>query len=221
MALAPGLAFAEPDGTGSSGSSDSSSARGGGATSDSDPQSGAGGPSGSDGPNSTPNYQPRQDISPEINSRLAASLAKIDVDEIEVEKRRGVIDGEFEAPSKTVELVDKEADLLKRQQELAHQALQQATVGVVDGVGTIGNRLRDLQDQSGLTLEQMSAMLDMQRAEALAAAGADVQQDPASLQAVGDLQAVTDMMRLTSAEIESFLAQIAAAQQDLFAAGAR
>ena len=211
MALAPGVAFAEPDGAGSSASSDSSCAGGGGATDNSDPQPGAGGSNGSDGPNSTPNSQSTQDTSSEINSRLADKLARIDQDETEVEKRRVAVDQDLGVPSKTVELVDREADLLKRQQELAHQAVQQATAGVVAGPGSIGYELQQLQDQSGLTLAQMSAILDMQRAQSLEAAGTGVQQDLASLQAATDLQAAADMMRLTSAEMESFLADIAAA----------
>jgi hypothetical protein len=214
MALAPGVAFAEPDGAGSSASSDSSSAPGGGggATDNSDPQQGAVGAS---GPDSTLNSQSTQDTSSEIKSRMAASLAKIDNDETQVEKRRGVIDQDLKAPSRTVELVDREADLLKRQQELAHQvAVQQATSGIVQGVGSIGYELQDLQNQSGLTLDELSAVLDAQRAQSLEAAGTAVQQDAATL------QAVADMMRLTSAEIESFLADIAAAQQGYLNAAA-
>lgn len=216
MALAPGVAFAEPDGADSSASSDSSSAPGGGgATDNSDPQQGAVGAS---GPGSTLNSQSTQDTSSEIKSRMADKLARIDQDETEVEKRRGVIDQDLKAPSRTVELVDKEADLLKRQQELAHQvAFQQAASGIAgigQGVGSVGYELQDLQNQSGLTLDELSAVLDAQRAQSLEAASTDVQQDAATL------QAVADMMRLTSAEIESFLADIAAAQQDYLNAAA-
>ncbi len=97
---------------------------------------------------------------------------------------------------------------------LTRSAVQQATSGIVQGVGSIGYELQDLQNQSGLTLDELSAVLDAQRAQSLEAAGTAVQQDAASL------QAAADMMRLTSAEIESFLADIAAAQQDYLNAAA-
>jgi len=205
LALAPGVAFAEPDGTGSSGSSESSSASRS-ATDNSDSQPGAGGSNGSDGANSAPNSPSGQDVSSERKSRLADTMAQIDRDETEVAKRRGAIDQDRAAPSKNVELVDREADLLNRQSVLASGASQQfmsGISGIVESPGAAAAQLQASQYESRANLDEMDVLLGTQRAEA---------QDLAARQALADLQAARDTMSLTSAEMDNFIAQIAEQQ---------
>jgi hypothetical protein len=158
-----------------------------------------------------PNSQSTQDNSSEINSRLAASLAQIDRDETEVVKRRGAIDQDLEAPSKNVELVDREADLLSRQQVLASQAFQQAIAGFAQS-GSIAYQLQDLQNQSSANLDEMDALLDASGAQA---------REAAAVEAAANLQAAKDAMNLTSAEMDNFMAQMQASQQAYFDAIAR
>jgi hypothetical protein len=210
MTLAPGVAFAEPDGAGSSASSDSSSATGG-AKSSSDSQPGAGGSNGSDGPNSAPNSPSAQDNSSERISRLAGTLAQIDRDETEVAKRRVAVDQDPATLSKNVELVDREADVLTRQSVLASRAVQQfmsGMNGIVQGSGAVSDQLQAFQAESRLNLDEMDALIDSQRFEAM---------DAEARQALADMQAARDTMKLTSSEMDDFIAQIA--EQEAYMGG--
>ena len=163
MALAPGVAVAEPDGAGSSASSDSSSAPGGrgGATDSSGPQQGAVGPS---GPDSTLNSQSTQDTSSEISlgSRPAwprSTTTRQQVDEA----------ARWRRPRPQGAVQDRRT---RRQRGGPTQERQtEACSPGCRPAGDIRNRRNRARrsisgtkprpsDQSGLTLEELSAVLD-------------------------------------------------------------